>query len=174
MLTHWARVTHICITKRSIICPRQAIIWTNIAILLIWQLKTKFSETLIKIHIFSFKKMHLNRSSVKCRPFCLVQNVSILSSNFVDTPNFNPKWLTDTISDHCPTRRSWNKWHIPDALFQWNCIFLIRLSVRITISVATIDILIPTKGTNANVKWLHYSLTYVFPQLMSMWERKHT
>ena len=38
---------------------RQAMIWTNAGILLIEQLGTKFSEILIGIQIFSFKKMHL-------------------------------------------------------------------------------------------------------------------
>ena len=54
---------------------RQAIIWTNAGILLIWPLGTNFSETLIEIHIFSFKKMHLKMSSGKWRPFCLGLNV---------------------------------------------------------------------------------------------------
>ena len=34
-----------------------------------------FSEILIEIDVFSFKKMHLKMSSVKCRPFCLSLNV---------------------------------------------------------------------------------------------------
>ena len=70
-LTHWGRVTHICVSKLIIngsdkgLSPgrRQAIIWTNAGILLIGPLGTSFSEILIKIHTFSFKKMHL-----KCRP----------------------------------------------------------------------------------------------------------
>ena len=36
---------------------------------------TNFSEILIKIHAFSFKKMHLEMSSGKWRPFCLGFNV---------------------------------------------------------------------------------------------------
>ena len=35
---------------------RQAIIWTNVGILLIRHLGTNFSEILIKIHTFSLKK----------------------------------------------------------------------------------------------------------------------
>ena len=54
---------------------RQAIIWTNTGILLIWPLGTNFSEMLIGIHMFSFKKMHVKMSSVKGRPFCLGLNV---------------------------------------------------------------------------------------------------
>ena len=41
---------------------RQAVIWTNAEILLIGSLGTNFNEILIKIHAFSFKKMHF-----KCR-----------------------------------------------------------------------------------------------------------
>ena len=83
-LTHWDRVTHICISKLPTILSdnglspgrRQAIIWTNAGILLIGPLGTNFSEIFIKIHIFSFKKMHLKVSSGNCQPFCLGLNVS--------------------------------------------------------------------------------------------------
>ena len=81
-LTHWGRVTHICVCNLTIIGPdngllpgrRQAIIWTNAGILLIGPLGTNFSETVIEIHIFSFKKMHLKISSAKWRLFCLGLN----------------------------------------------------------------------------------------------------
>ena len=49
---------------------RQAIIWTNTGILLIWPSGTNFSEIRIKIRNFSFMKMHLKMSSGKLRPFC--------------------------------------------------------------------------------------------------------
>ena len=79
----WGRVTHICVGKQTIIgsdngsAPgrRQAIIWTNAGILLIGPLGTNFSEILIEILTFSFKKMQLKMSSVKWRPFCLGLNV---------------------------------------------------------------------------------------------------
>ena len=50
---------------------RQAIIWTNAGILLIWPLGINFSEILIEIIAFSFNKMCLKVSSAKRRPFCL-------------------------------------------------------------------------------------------------------
>ena len=50
---------------------RQAIIWTNAGILLIWPLGTNFNEILIGNQTFSFKKMKLKMSSVKWHPFCL-------------------------------------------------------------------------------------------------------
>ena len=53
----------------------QAIIWTNDGILLIGPLGTNFSEIIIKIQTFSFKKIHLKMSSGKCLPFCLGLNV---------------------------------------------------------------------------------------------------
>ena len=43
--------------------------------LLIESLGTNFSEILIEIHIFSFKKMQLKMLSGKWRPFCLSLNV---------------------------------------------------------------------------------------------------
>ena len=81
-LTHWGRVTHICVGKLTIIASdnglspgrRQAIIWTNAGILLIEPLGTNFSEILIGIQIFSFKKMRLKMSSAKWRRFCLGLN----------------------------------------------------------------------------------------------------
>ena len=56
-LTHWGRVTHICVNKLTIIGSdngllpgqRQAIIWTNAGILLIGPLGTNFSEISIEI-----------------------------------------------------------------------------------------------------------------------------
>ena len=81
-LTHWGRVTHICLGKLTIIGSdnglspgrRQAIIWTNDGILLCWPLGTNFSEIVIEIHTFSFKKMHLKMSSGKWQPMCLCLN----------------------------------------------------------------------------------------------------
>ena len=83
VLTHWGRVTHICVGILTIIASdnglspgrRQAIIWTNDGILLIGPLGTNFNEILIEIHTFLFKKMHLKMSSAKRRPFCLGLNV---------------------------------------------------------------------------------------------------
>ena len=76
-------MTHICVSKLTIIGPdnglspgrRQAIIWTNAGILLIGPLGTNFSENLIGIQTFSFKKMPLKMASAKWRPFCLGLNV---------------------------------------------------------------------------------------------------
>ena len=50
---------------------RQAITWTNADLLSSGLLGTNFSEILIKIHTFSFKKMHLKMLSAKWRAFCL-------------------------------------------------------------------------------------------------------
>ena len=83
VLTHWGPVTHICVSKLTIIGSdnglspdlRQAIFLTNAGIWLIGPLGTNFSEILIGIHILSFKKMPLKMYSAKCRPFCLGLNV---------------------------------------------------------------------------------------------------
>ena len=78
-LNLWGRVTHICISKLTIIGSdkglppgrRQAIIWTNAGILLIGPLGANFNEILIEILTFSFKKMRFEVSSAKWWPFCL-------------------------------------------------------------------------------------------------------
>ena len=56
---------------------RQTIIWTNAGTLLIGPLGTNFSEILIEIQTFSFKKTHFKMLSVKWRPFCLGLNLLI-------------------------------------------------------------------------------------------------
>ena len=89
---HWCKVVintfrqsnaHICISDLPVIGSdnglspgqHQAIMWTNAGILLIGPLGTNISDILIKIHTFSFKKMHLKMSSAKWGLFCLSLNV---------------------------------------------------------------------------------------------------
>ena len=55
----------------------QAFIWTNAGLLLVRHAGTNFSEILIGIETFSFKKMHMKMSSAKWRSFCLGLNVLI-------------------------------------------------------------------------------------------------
>ena len=102
-LTHWGRVTYICVGNLTIIGPdnglspgrRQAIIWTNAWILLIGPWGTNFSEILICIQTFSFKKMHLKMSSAKWRPFCLGLNVL----NYLWPWNWQPRLNDNMLSD---------------------------------------------------------------------------
>ena len=78
---------HICVSKLTIIGSdnglspgwRQAIVRTNTGILLIWPLGSNFSEILIKIHTFSFNKLHWKMLSGKCWPLCL--GVKVLRVN---------------------------------------------------------------------------------------------
>ena len=75
-------MTHICVSDLTSIGSdnglspgrRQAIIRTNAGILLIRPLGNNFSEFLVEILIFSFKKMRLKVSSAKRRPFYLGLN----------------------------------------------------------------------------------------------------
>ena len=81
LLTHWGRVTHICVGKLSIIGShnglspgrRPSIIWTNAGILLIGPLGTNFSENWIGFEKFSIKEMYF-KMSAKCRLFGLGLN----------------------------------------------------------------------------------------------------
>ena len=94
-LTHWGRVTHICVGNLTIIGSdnglspgrRQAITWTNVGILLIGPLGTNFSEMLIKLQTFSFKKIYLKMSSGKWRPFCL-GGLNVLTTTKHNKTNF--------------------------------------------------------------------------------------
>ena len=80
LLTNWGWVTHIRVSKLTItdldnglsLGRCQAIVWTNARMLLIGPLGTNFSEILMEIHIFSYKRTHpFKVSSVRCRPFSL-------------------------------------------------------------------------------------------------------
>ena len=86
-ITHQGRVTHICLIIGSDngLLPGQcqAIIWINTAILLIGPLGRNFSEILIRIQTFSFKKKSIwKMPSPKWPPFCLGLNV-LKQHNFV-------------------------------------------------------------------------------------------
>ena len=130
-LTHWGRVTHICVSKLTIIGSdnglspdrRQAIIWTNAGILLIGPLGTNFSEISIEILTFSIKKMRLKVSSAKRRPFCLDLNVLIYTRVTSLLCTHNPKfdkymmfsrkllwWDQDTNFAHATTAEL--SWHV--------------------------------------------------------------
>ena len=93
-LTHWGRVTHICVGDLTIIGSdnglspgrRQAIVWTNTGILLIRTSGTNVSEISSEIHTFSFKKMHFKMSSAKWRPFCLGLNVLSWVTIYISYP----------------------------------------------------------------------------------------
>ena len=76
-LTHWGRVTRICVSKLTIIDSdnglspeqHQTIIGTNVGILLIWPLGINFSEILIRVHTSSFMKM--SSAKILSRPQCV-------------------------------------------------------------------------------------------------------
>ena len=110
-LTHSGRVTHICVSKLTIIgsdngllpCQHQAIIWTNAGILLIRSLGTNFNEISIEIHIFSLKNIYLKMLFEKRGPFCLGRNVLKTSIWYFIRHNNDKRriWM-----------RLWNhKWH---------------------------------------------------------------
>ena len=76
---HWGRGTHICVDKLTIIGSdnglsperHQSIIWTNAGILYIWPLATNFSEIVIEIQHFHWRKYVW-----KCRLWNVVHFVS--------------------------------------------------------------------------------------------------
>ena len=121
-LTHWGRVTHICVGKLTIIDSdnglspgrHQSIIWTNVGILLIGPLATHFKEILIGIQRFSFKKMHLKMAYVKWRPFCLGLSVLMVISFTLQCSECHAVFVMsivtniDTRETYCPSLSTQN------------------------------------------------------------------
>ena len=174
LLTHWGRVTHICVNKLTIIGSdnglspgqRQAIVWTNAGILLIGPLWTNFSEILIAIHTFSFKKMHLKMSSGKWRPFCLglnvLKHISVLFPEVFSSLLLPLQWCHLSISNH-----------------QLNC-FLNSLSKEIPQSSkllsfcegnTSVTIGFPSQrasnGESVSILWGHHDFFIFFPETYS-------
>ena len=98
-LTYWGRVTHICVGNLTIIGSdnglspgwRQAINWTNAGILLVGRVGTKFSEILIQLLAFSFKKMRLKVSTATWRLFCL--GINVLKGRDYHLPLIRQHWF---------------------------------------------------------------------------------
>ena len=115
-LTHRSQVTHICVSKLSIIASynrlspgrRQAIIWTNDGIGSIWSLGTNFDE-ISYIHTFSFQKMHLKMSSSVWWPFCLSLNVlnAVFLLEACKTSTVNSRYLALDGSQNSRARVKW-------------------------------------------------------------------
>ena len=106
-------MTHICVNEPTIIGSDngllpgccQAIIWTNAEILLIGPLGTNFSEILIEIYTFSFKKMHMKMLSGKWWPSCHGLNVSKKSGTYlfltsISYCQYHGGWCTDDTRSH--------------------------------------------------------------------------
>ena len=104
-LTHWGRVTHICVGNLTIIGSenclstgrRQAITWTNVGILLLGPLGTNFSEMLIH----SRKSIVWKMAVILCRPQCVKSLNSFVSTTlWIHFSSVLPKfvYVTDKIS----------------------------------------------------------------------------
>ena len=179
VLTHWGRVTHKCVSKLTIIVSnnglslgrRQAIIWNNVGILLIGPLGINFSEILIEIYTFSFKKMHLKMSSGKWRPFCLGLNV--LKPN----RSICPCVLSHTCSscilciDNSQPRVSFNKickaFNFNKPWREYGCIAtcpggIVRKSQVIILNIYLINHRLLIHWAHISIPWTHYLLSWIW------------
>ena len=146
-LTHWGRATHICGGKLTTIGSdnglspgrRQAIIWINPAILLIGPLRTNFSEILIGIQTFSFRKMHLKVSSAKWRPFCLglnelktgsvvtIESCYISHALLINTCVWQGRITIHAQHQHIEAQTKWptfSRWHFQTHFLEWKMVEL--------------------------------------------------
>ena len=96
--THWGRVTHICISKLTSIGSdngllpgqHQAMIWTNVRILLIWTLGTKFSEILkrnsyIFIEENAFENVVWKMAAMLCQLQCVITSMTAVTQDVIAT-----------------------------------------------------------------------------------------
>ena len=130
-LTHWGRVTHMCVSKLTIIGSdnglspgrRQAIIWINAGILLIRPLGTNFNEMLIEILTFihenAFESVVCEMASILSRPQCVKHKLSkqlfkqkikqeYMKKFFLSWPDWKSYWSPKAIAC-CPRQPDlWN------------------------------------------------------------------
>ena len=102
-LTHWGRVTHICVSKLTIIGSdnglspdrRQAIIWTNAGLLLIGPSGTNFSEILIEIIFIqenAFESVVCETAAILSRPQCVNATTSNIFGWIKSCWHFKSRW----------------------------------------------------------------------------------
>ena len=129
MLTHWGRVTHICVGNLDMISSdngllprqRQAIMWTNAGILLNWPIATNFNEILIEIHTFSFKKIFWKIAAILSRPQCV--KIRVFSRHFSCTMSTTYLYQIQAMLEI-----KWNKLKKKSVLFSFLC-FLVAIAV---------------------------------------------
>ena len=136
VLTNGDRVTHICVSKLTIIglgndlSPgrHQAIIRTNAGILLIQILRTYCSEILCEFHIFSLKTA-LKNASAKSRQFCL--NLTVLTTeSLLSICSINTKLTTVNSISRIRRILTQSNWH-------WIWLVIIFIIIRCTFSLGS-------------------------------------
>ena len=75
-LTYWGRVTHICVCNLTIFGSENGLLapshYLNQSWIIVnWTPRNKFSEMLIEIHSFSFKKIHFEMAAILSQPQCV-------------------------------------------------------------------------------------------------------
>ena len=120
-------MTHICVNNLTItgsdngLSPgwRQAIIWTNAWILLARPLGTNFSEFLIKILTFSFKKKMRLRSGVHFVSASMLNRLSITHNTIITFKAF--PWTFIWCRTFADTPYILLDWSLPEKIFAYMC-----------------------------------------------------
>ena len=142
---------------------RQAIIWTNAGILLIGPLWTNFSEILIEIPTFSFKKMHLKVSSAKWPPFCLGLNVitHYVQVTLHDVTDFKKSSVQEWLAAYADAKifpvlsvkPSWTHW-----MKSYGCTkltYTIKPPIEDTSYLTTYMFLVSSCSCLCSIRWSH-------------------
>ena len=120
LLAHWSRVTHICVSKLTSIGSdsglspdrRQAIVWNNVGILLIWPLGINFSGLLFEIqYIFIQENAFENGSWKIAAILSRAQCVNLVSGGLIHSlmPSGDGSWCDPELTSVGVVSCSMNK-----------------------------------------------------------------
>ena len=148
-LTHWGRVTHVCVSKLTIIGSDnglspgwgQAIIWTNAGILLIGPLGTNFSKILIKIQTFSskgnaFQDAVCEMLSILIRPQC-VKNDHVITG--LHQIVFHSILLIIKCCKLCLYFMGYSMWKTPHVSMLWDNVIYVSRHGPVSLTIAIVQ-----------------------------------
>ena len=102
-MKHMRQYLGICLDNHLWPVQCQVNIWTNAGLLLVGNLRTNLKEILIKLQWFSLKKINLDVSTAKWRPFC--HGLSMLSYRI----HIKPRWTLCSENEKIT-------WHVSDQI----------------------------------------------------------
>ena len=106
ILTHWGRVTHICVSKLTIFGSDNGFIWTNAGMLLIRIFRTNFSE-IFKENFFKENPMEnflWKMAAILSRPQCVKAMLEQVPSKMMRS-RVNLPWFYSNLKRQCKRKQ---------------------------------------------------------------------